>query len=231
MELKKTFIPIEKDGLKRQNLKQINLFLLLLSQFLEKKNKKGLKANLGVNFRNLPAITTSYLGGGISVSWSSIINFGYSEYQDAYVKDYRGLTLQTYDEYGNPFNIYFDETKTSFYEWHYQVKNYVVGLNLNNWAIDYSWITTTNRENNEKYYIKILNTSLFYKKWMFSLGFRHEESPREKFDYKLKKMIQEKHKYDSFLGAQYAVGKHFIIGLFNNYYLLEETSLGLTYFF
>ena len=44
-------------------------------------------------------------------------------------------------------------------------------------------------------------------------------------------MIPEKFKYDGSLGIQYALGDHFVVGIFNNYYLLDEWSLGLTYFF
>tara|TARA_Y100000385_G_C12971671_1_gene584308 strand:+ start:250 stop:450 length:201 start_codon:yes stop_codon:yes gene_type:complete len=66
---------------------------------------------------------------------------------------------------------------------------------------------------------------------MFTFGTREEESPRETYDHDQEKMVSEKFKYDSFLGVQYALGNHFVLGLFNNYYLLDEWTLGVTFFF
>lgn len=196
-----------------------------------KKKKRGLQMDIGVIYRNIPEIETSYGGGGVSVNWSRIISFGYSEYKDAYVKDYRNKTIDYYDSKGNLSQLTFTGDDSYFYEWHYHVKNYVVGFNYHNWSFDYSWLTTTNLSTNNKYYVKIFNTSYFYRRWMFTYGVRHEESPREKYDHDLEELVVEKHKYNAFLGAQYAIGDHFILGLFNNYYLLNEWSLGLTFFF
>jgi hypothetical protein len=196
-----------------------------------KRSRKGLHLDIGVIVRNIPEIETTYVGGGVSINWSRILSFGYSEYRDAYVKDFRNTTLESYDKKGVPTSYAFDNSDYNFYEWHYQVRNYVVGFNYKNFSFDYSWLTTTNLENNEKYYVKIFNTSLFYGYWMFTAGFRNEESPRETYDYDLKELINKQHKSDMFLGAQYALGNHFVLGLFNNYYLLDEWSVGLTYFF
>jgi len=196
-----------------------------------KKKKKGLKMDAGIIYRNIPEIQTSYSGGGVAFSWSRILNFGYSEYRDAYVKDYRNQTVKSYAPDGTFTNITFDGTETNLLEQLYRVKNYVVGLNYGNWSFDYSWLTTTNLTTNDKYYVKIFNTSYFYRNWMLTYGLREEESTRETFDEELNLMIPEKFKYDGFLGIQYALGDHFVVGIFNNYYLLDEWSLGLTYFF
>lgn len=195
-----------------------------------KKSRKGLQMDAGIIYRNIPEIQTAYGGGGLAFNWSRIISFGYSEYRDAYVKDYRNQTVKFYDNSGVASDLVFDNSITNLYEWHYQVKNYVVGFNYGNWSFDYSWITTTNLTTNDKYYVKVFNTSYFYRNWMLTYGIREEESPRETFDEETQLMIESKFKDDGFLGIQYALGDHFVIGLFNNYYLLDEWSLGLTYF-
>lgn len=57
---------------------------------------------------------------------------------------------------------------------------------------------------------------------------REEESFREEFQNE--KFSVEKFKYDGFLGIQYAFGKNALLGLFSNYYLLNEWTMGLVIF-
>ena len=196
-----------------------------------KKKRKGLQMDLGINYRNINDINTSYLGGGLALNWSRIISISYAEFRDAYVKDFRGKTVSLYNTDGSKSTTTFTNDDIYLYERHFQVKNYTFGINYHNWSFDYSWFTTTNLDDNSKSYVKVFNSSLFYKKWMFSFGNREEESQREYFDPKKDRMITQKFKYNVFLGAQYAIGKHFVVGIFNNYYLLNEWSLGLTFFF
>lgn len=196
-----------------------------------KGKKSGLQMDIGASYRKIPEIETDYVGGGVAFNWSRIFSFSYSEFRDAYVKDYRNQTVKFYDPDGSNYSITFPDTATSLYINHYQVKNYVAGFNYHNWSFDYSWFTTTNLENNLKTYVKIFNTSYFHGNWMFSFGTREEEGPREYFDPETEMMVIEKFKYNTFLGAQYALGNNFVIGLFNNYYLLKEWTLGVTFFF
>lgn len=196
-----------------------------------KKKKKGLQMDVGVSYRQINDIDTTYIGGGVALNWSRILSFSYAEFRDAYVKDYRGKEALSCDVSGNCQEVLFTNDPANLYEKHFQVRNYVVGFNYRNWSFDYSWFTTTDIDSNDKAYVKIFNMSYYYKKWMFTYGTREEESPRESYDPDDEKMVNEKFKYDGFLGAQYAVGNHFVIGLFNNYYLLNEWTLGVTFFF
>lgn len=196
-----------------------------------KKKKKGLQMDVGLSYRQINDIDTSYIGGGVAFNWSRILSFSYSEFRDAYVKDYRGEEAEFCTELGECNPVVFNTLDYNLYERHFQVKNYVTGFNYRNWSFDYSWFTTTNLDDNTKAYVKIFNISYFYKHWMFTYGTREEESPRETYDPDDEKMISEKFKYDGFLGVQYALGNHFVLGLFNNYYLLNEWTLGVTFFF
>lgn len=196
-----------------------------------KKRRKGLQMDLGINYRYINDIKSSFLGGGLALNWSRIISASYAEFRDAYVKDLRGKTITYYEVDGSKSTFTYPQDNIYLFQKHFQVKNYTLGFNYSNWSFDYSWFTTTNLDDNTKSYVKIFNSSLFYKKWMFSFGTREEESQREYFDPKKEEMITQKFKYNIFIGAQYALGKHFVIGLFNNYYLLNEWSLGLTFFF
>ena len=59
---------------------------------------------------------------------------------------------------------------------------------------------------------------------------REEEEETFREEYKKEKVSDEKFKYDGFLGIQYAFGKNAILGLFSNYYLLNEWTMGLVIF-
>lgn len=196
-----------------------------------KKKKKGLQMDVGVSYRQINDIDTTYIGGGVAFNWSRILSFSYAEFRDAYVKDYRGQRALNCTATGVCTESLFTNDPVNFYEKHFQVKNYVAGFNYKNLSFDYSWFTTTDVDDNTKSYVKIFNVSYFYKNWMFTYGTREEESSRETFDEDAETMVNEKFKYDGFLGVQYALGNHFVVGLFNNYYLLDEWTLGLTFFF
>ena len=196
-----------------------------------KKKKKGLQMDVGASYRQINDTDTTYIGGGVALNWSRILSFSYAEFRDAYVKDYRGKTEPLCTNTGYCTDTFFANVDTNLFQKTFQVRNYVAGFNYNNWSFDYSWFTTTDLDDNTKAYVKIFNVSYFYRHWMFTVGTRQEESPRETFDYDQEKMVYEKFKYDGFLGVQYALGNHFVLGLFNNYYLLDEWTLGVTFFF
>lgn len=196
-----------------------------------KKKKRGLQMDVGVSYRQINDIDTTYVGGGVALNWSRIFSFSYAEFRDAYVKDYRNQTIDYYLPDGTTTPFVFGNDPSNIFEKHFQVKNFVAGFNYGNWSVDYSWFTTTEIESNEKSYVKIFTLSHFWRRWMFTYGTREEESPREVFDFDTEQMVNEKFKYNAFLGVQYAIGDHFVAGLFNNYYLLREWTVGLTFFF
>lgn len=196
-----------------------------------KKKKKGLQMDVGLSYRKINDIDTTYLGGGVAFNWSKILSFSYAEFRDAYVKDYRNQTIQFFNTDGTSYDILMSNVASNLYQRHFQVRNYVAGFNYRNWSFDYSWFTTTNLDDNTKAYVTIFNVSYYLRNWMFTYGTREEESPREVYDRDNEVMKYKKFKYNKFLGIQYALGNHFVVGLFNNYYLLNEWTAGLTFFF
>jgi hypothetical protein len=145
------------------------------------------------------------------------------------------MTAPFVDEFGVETPVIYNNDPTNEIHYHYKVRNYIVGLNLRNFSLDYSWIRTTRDGDNENSLIKIFTASYFYKLWMFTYGTRLEDSNRELYtideDENITFRNDERIKGEGFLGAQFAAGNHFVLGMFYNYYLLNELSVGLTFFF
>lgn len=216
---------------KKEKYKSDKLVLSGAMNLYGKKKRRGIKIDAGISYRKINDVETSYVGGALAISFARILNFSYSEFRDAYVKDVRNKLVDYYNADGSSYKILASNDISNLHEKYFKVQNYVAGLNYKNWSFDYSFFSTLEIENNEKSFVKIFNISYFFRKWMLTYGTREEESLREEYNLDQKQMVQEKFKYNSFLGIQYAIGDHFVAGLFNNYYLLNEWTAGLTFFF
>ncbi len=194
------------------------------------KKKKGLQLDIGAIYRRQTELAKDYWGGGYIISFNKIISFGQSIYHDVYYKDLSGSTYDIYDQYGNSTTVTnpidpFYTTETDF-----TVKSNVIGFKFSNVAIDYIHFSTESDDTNfDGTQADIYNISYFYKYWIFSYGRRFESSYREIYQDEV--FTYEKDKSNTFLGAQYATKKGFLLGIFSNYYLYNELSFGLTYFF
>lgn len=81
---------------------------------------------------------------------------------------------------------------------------------------------------------EITNTTLtiFTKKWMFTYGLREEYSSRDRYSYDANTFVKnEKKKKSNFLGVQNNLSKRTIVGMYYNYYLLNELSFSFAAFF
>ena len=114
----------------------------------------------------------------------------------------------------------------------YYTNTFSAGFKILNIAVDWTYIknnTTT------KTYAKILSASVFFKKVMATWGTRTESHghPTVIFYDEFGAFTdpddtEAKH---SFLGLQYMFKKRFIFGVYKNYYLNNDFSLGLSAFF
>ncbi len=194
------------------------------------KTKTGLQMDLGLIYRRHNELEKDYYGGGLILSYAKFISIGASYYDDVYYQNLSGKDDEVIDEEGNATTIIYPEDPDLITETDFSVRSYVAGLRFSKLALDYIHFDVISEdEDYNEISIDIYNLSYFYKKWILSYGRRFETSFKEV--YQEETFIQEKEKSDTFLGAQYATNNGFLLGAFINYYLINDLSLGLTYFF
>lgn len=195
------------------------------------KKKKGLSADLGVMWRRNQTAEEDNFGAGITLTFNKIISVGYARYRDLYFNDLRLQTGKVVDQFGETTDVIFSNDDSNKFEINYEVESFIYGVKFSNVAFDYVKFVTTFDNDTANSDTVIWNLSYFYTKWIFSYGRRHENSFKEVFDLEREEFVFEEDKNESFLGAQYATDNGFLLGAFINYYLQDELSLGVTYFF
>lgn len=103
------------------------------------------------------------------------------------------------------------------------------GIYLSSVVLDYSRMLTT-LENGSEIETTLLTGSLLLRHMIFILSRRIEDSFRPAYNPALRNLEDRKLKQTTFGGAQVIVNKRAMVGLFYNYYLLEDYSFGVTIF-
>ncbi len=177
----------------------------------KKSGIKKVEVNIGLIGR-YNKLTKAILGGGGVNGSLGPITFGASRYAD-----------QT--QFEDPMLFPNEETVIR----NYHVNSLSVGLFLHSLALDYSILRM--QENTEST-TTLVTASLLLKRVMLTYSRRKEHSDRivyhrdtQTIEYGIKD------KYETFYGAQLNVGKYLLVGMFYNYYLLREYSVGATFFF
>ena len=190
-------------------------FATAVNLFKNKKSGiKNLKLNLGF-IAKYNADTSKFnwgLGSSLELGYFTV---GASKYKDDYyIKD---TTI-------TPAYEYFER---------YNVETFTVGIKLPHIIADFTYLNDVFNYYGQRYdnTISLLTTTVFWKKWMFTYGHRKEVSFRPYYNFDTELLETRDIKYESFLGVQYSINKHFIAGLYNNYYLNRGLTLGLTGFF
>jgi len=151
-------------------------------------------------------------GSGVTGSWGPV-QFGYSYYIDE-----TQLSLEL-EKNARP-----EATR-------YNVQSYNIGVFLASIILSYSNLQM-NLVNGHQYATdSIWMGSLFYRRTIFSLAWRSENSQRQWYNSELKTLEDRLTKNDYFVGLQFKATKNLMIGAFYNYYLLREGSLSATLFF
>lgn len=200
------------------------------------KKKKGLQADVGLMYRRQTEIEEDYFGGGLTLSYNKIISVGFATYEDVFYEDLRGKTQDVINSDGSVVeNVVFPVDSAYLYSADVNVTSYTAGLKFSKLALDYvkfvsSFTNQTSNFDVDQVESQIYNLSYFYTTWIFSYGRRYEKSFREIVD-EAGNFKTQKEKWDSFLGAQYATSNGFLLGAFVNYYLQDDLSFGITYFF
>jgi hypothetical protein len=175
----------------------------------KKSGMKQFTSNLGVMGKY--NTETKHILGGAGVSGrAAFFTYGYSVYKDE--------TRRKYDRYGAT-GLYGDTP--------FMVETASFGVFLRSLAVDYAILRTIT---NDTWTTSVLTASLLLKRTILTAAWRTEISTRPDYDATLQVLEAREEKKDMFLGAQFNVGKHWLLGVFYNYYNLHELALGATLF-
>lgn len=206
-----------------------NFNLALGMNLFGKDGSQKIRVDIGGVYKRNQAKNVDFFGGGAILTINKIFSIGMASYSDVLYEDNRDKVVTEYDQFGGSYDIYYPDDPANLTDINVKVDTLMLGFKFANFAIDHLTIKSTYEDEIlDSSFVKILNLSVFYKKWIFSYGLREENSFRER--YKDEVFVEEDYKYARFIGAQYALNKNLLVGLFNNYFLLGESTFGLTYF-
>lgn len=185
-------------------------------------NRKFFNLDLGVILKRHSEIKKINPGVGLS-GRLGFLTFGVSHYKDDYFLDLVGhidpLT-------GLPYQLIYG--KDTFQD-SFKVTTYSVGTKYKAFSLDAGIMKSSYDSSDLNSTIKLYSVSYIFRNFMFNFAYRDENSPAPLFvDDQLK--IEERKKY-YYGGVQASLGKHFIVGLNYNYFLLKEVSFSSTLFF
>ena len=103
-----------------------------------------------------------------------------------------------------------------------------LGFQFSSLAVDWTYMKNNMFTPNR---VRLLTATMFLKKFMLTYGLRDEEGIYPYYDRDLKILNPQKENGEAFLGVQYSAHKNLIFGLFSNYYLVDDMTLGVSFFF
>lgn len=184
-------------------------------------NSDNFTLDSGVILKRHSEVKDINLGAGVS-GRLHFISFGFSAYRDDLYFDYSRINPAT--------NLaYSVETGKESYSEKFTVLNTFVGIKWKNLNLDYGIIQSKYKIEDETTKISIISASYVYRNYLFNIALRNETSPRRILVDE--DLIEKDKKSDVFLSLQRAVGKHLILGINYNYFLLEEASFVGSFFF
>lgn len=167
--------------------------------------KKYFSLDAGVILKRHHEIKRINPGAGVSARLGPL-NFGASVYQDDFMIPLTG------EDYTERFNV----------------TTYSVGTKFKNFSIDAGVIKSSYKYNDSDTEIHLYSGSYVYRNFMFNLAFRNEMSLAPIF---VDEMLEfEKTKSAWYGGVQTSLGRHLILGLNYNYFLLKEVSLMASFY-
>lgn len=196
-----------------------------------KRKRRGFQLDIGGIYKRNGEKESNHFGGGATLSFNKVLSVGYSSYSDVLYEDYRNKSIHTYNTQGerSAYPTYYSNNEANVVDIETKTETLNLGLKFGNLALDHTTISTTFEDDQlDPSHIKILSAAMFHKKWIFTAAQRTEESYRE--SYRDGRFIQEKRKRALFFGAQRSIGSYALLGLFHNYYLLNDISFGLSVF-
>lgn len=187
---------------------------------LIRKNNYGIDA--GFLIKRHSGIGKINPGAGVSARLGPI-SLGASIYQDDFKLFQKDLLLYPTGE------VYDLQVVTSDYEEKFTVQTLSAGIRIKNVSIDGGLIKTKYKFYDEDSVIQIISTSVNYRNYLFNLATRTETSNASKYDDGILRL--EKDQQSWYSGVQVSLGKHLVLGVAYNYFMLREFSLNGTLFF
>lgn len=184
--------------------------------------KKNFALDLGVMAKRHSEIKKINPGAGLSATLGPL-TFGASIYQDDF-------QLKLIDVSKYPTGTVYDTVFTDdTYTEKFTVTTLSGGLRLWACSVDGGIIKTKYKEYEEPSTAQIIAASCIYKKARFMLATRTEKSNALK--YNDNELVMTETQSKTFWGVQGAFGKHLILGISYNYFMLDEYSLNASIFF
>lgn len=181
-----------------------------------------LSLDLGIIFKRHSEIKKINTGVGLSGRVGPI-HFGGSVYKDDF---YLKLKDHNQPETGIPYTVIFD---ADTYQESFAVTTLSAGVKISKLSLDAGVIKTKYKLYDSGSEVHLYSGSLVLSNFMFNVAMRNEINPAPKFINR--KLVEEGIKSDYFGGVQYSIGKHLVVGVNYNYFLLDEYSFIGTVFF
>lgn len=189
-------------------------------------SSRNLGLDVGLIFKRHNEVKKINPGGGFSGRvW--VFHFGASMYKDDFNLDMTTINASS----GLPYSTIYG--KQTFQE-SFTVTTYTGGLRIKNVALDIASI-----QSKLDYYktyqgvddtrILIYAASIYYNDFLFNAAVRREHSGSKVFS-EPASLKGQTDKSEPFYSLQYSIGKHLIIGVSYNYFLLKEASASLAIF-
>ncbi len=207
---------------RRKNRKQYKNKKISVALGLKGYRSKHVSFDAGIILKRHSIIKKVNTGVGISGRIGPL-NLGTSVYQDDLYIDLRG---HNDPETNIPYRLTYNADN---YTEKFTVSTYSVGTKIRNLALDVGVIKTKFKQYSADSEVHLYSGSFFFKSLMFNFAARNEISPAPKFI--KRKLDEKKTKTDYYGGVQASIGKHFILGVNYNYFLLDEYSLMASVFF
>ena len=186
---------------------------------LFRKNKSGV--DVGIILKRHGEIKDINPGVGLS-GRLGFLTFGASVYRDDFIlhqKDAINYPIGTYS------TVFDDET----YEEKFTVQTITGGLRIRNLSFDAAIIKSKYKHFQDDTVIKLFSGSIVYRNFMFNLATRNETSNAPKIEDG--ELVYKESHSSIYGGVQTSLGKHLVLGVNYNYFLLEEIAFNGTLFF
>lgn len=216
---------VELDGTyfrRHENKKQYRSKKLTLALGGKLLRKTKYAVDAGILLKRHSEIGKINPGVGVSAR-IGLVSFGASVYQD----DFQ-LLNEDFIKYPSG-SVYDFQVLTDDYEEKFTVQTLSAGLRIKNVSIDAGLIKTKYKFYEDDSVIQIISGAVNYRNFLFNLATRSEASNAAKYEDGVLKL--EKDQRSWYTGVQASLGKHLILGVAYNYFLLDEYSLNASLFF
>lgn len=216
---------VELDGVffrRLNNRKQYRSKKTTLALGIKLLQKNNYALDAGLLIKRHSEIEKINPGAGLSAR-IGFLTMGASIYQDDFQllqQDVFKYTIGT---------IYDTQTLQGDYEEKFTVQTVSAGVRFWNLSLDAGVIKTKYKFYEEDTVTQIIASSVNYRNYLFNLATRLETSSALKYDKGV--LVTEEAQRSWYTGVQVAWGKHLILGVAYNYFLLREFSMNGSVFF